>query len=240
MCVCVESFRDVWLFVTPSTVAHQVPLSMGSFRQEYWRGWPFPPLISNILPSFDHWRLRFRICLHSTYFLGALGISCLLLPLFLASLYHWALVSLLRPPAPRDQSLTTSLPRKLDLAPCTSGYKMESAWQTWSHRAWIGWCPSNHRRHTGAETLFKKQTKISEKINTGKNQTVKHLVILASLDKGQARLVILKPVYVAACGVATWIVPCRSNVTTCDVWRLVYQLQPLLPPKHENLRKRKH
>ena len=28
----------VWLFVTPWTVAHQVPLSMGFSRQEYWRG----------------------------------------------------------------------------------------------------------------------------------------------------------------------------------------------------------
>ena len=28
--------------VTPWTVAHQVPLSMGFPRQEYWRGLPFP------------------------------------------------------------------------------------------------------------------------------------------------------------------------------------------------------
>ena len=31
------------LFVTLRTVAHQVPLSMGFSRQEYWRGWPAPP-----------------------------------------------------------------------------------------------------------------------------------------------------------------------------------------------------
>ena len=30
------------LFVTPWTVAHQAPLSMGFFRQEYWSGLPFP------------------------------------------------------------------------------------------------------------------------------------------------------------------------------------------------------
>ena len=30
-------------FVTPWTVVHQVPLSMGFFRQEYWSGLPFPP-----------------------------------------------------------------------------------------------------------------------------------------------------------------------------------------------------
>ena len=28
--------------VTPWTVAHQVPLSMGFSRQEYWSGLPFP------------------------------------------------------------------------------------------------------------------------------------------------------------------------------------------------------
>ena len=30
-------------FVTPWTVAHQAPLSMGFSRQEYWSGWPCPP-----------------------------------------------------------------------------------------------------------------------------------------------------------------------------------------------------
>ena len=29
--------------VTPWTVAHQAPLSMGFPRQEYWSGLPFPP-----------------------------------------------------------------------------------------------------------------------------------------------------------------------------------------------------
>ena len=29
-------------FVTPWIVAHQVPLSMGFSRQEYWRELPFP------------------------------------------------------------------------------------------------------------------------------------------------------------------------------------------------------
>ena len=28
---------------SPRTVAHQAPLSMGFFRQEYWSGLPFPP-----------------------------------------------------------------------------------------------------------------------------------------------------------------------------------------------------
>ena len=42
LCAC--SLSCVRLFVALSTVAHQVPLSMGFFRQEYWSGSPFPPL----------------------------------------------------------------------------------------------------------------------------------------------------------------------------------------------------
>ena len=37
-----EWSRSVWLFVTPWTVAHQAPLSMGFSRWEYWSGSPFP------------------------------------------------------------------------------------------------------------------------------------------------------------------------------------------------------
>ena len=40
--VCACSFLSS-TFATPWTVAHQVPLSMGLFRQEYWSGLPFPP-----------------------------------------------------------------------------------------------------------------------------------------------------------------------------------------------------
>ena len=39
--VCVLS--HVQRFATPWTVAHQVPLSIGFHRQEYWSGLPFPP-----------------------------------------------------------------------------------------------------------------------------------------------------------------------------------------------------
>ena len=39
-----QLLRGVWLFATPGTVAQQVPLSLGFSRQEYWNGWPFPPL----------------------------------------------------------------------------------------------------------------------------------------------------------------------------------------------------
>ena len=41
---CVPScFSRVRLFVTPWTVAHQAPLSIGFSRQEYQSGLPFPP-----------------------------------------------------------------------------------------------------------------------------------------------------------------------------------------------------
>ena len=36
-------FIHVHLLVTPWTVAHQAPLSMGFSRQEYWSGLPCPP-----------------------------------------------------------------------------------------------------------------------------------------------------------------------------------------------------
>ena len=40
---CVLSrFSRARLFVTPWTVAHQAPPSMGFPRQEYWSGLPFP------------------------------------------------------------------------------------------------------------------------------------------------------------------------------------------------------
>ena len=38
-----QSFSPVLLFVTPWTVACQVPLSIEVFRQEYKSGLPFPP-----------------------------------------------------------------------------------------------------------------------------------------------------------------------------------------------------
>ena len=41
--VCVLSrFSHFWLFVTPPTIAHQAPLSMGCSRQKYWSGLPCP------------------------------------------------------------------------------------------------------------------------------------------------------------------------------------------------------
>ena len=42
MKVKVKSLSRVQLFVTPWTVAHQAPPSMGFSRQEYWSGLPLP------------------------------------------------------------------------------------------------------------------------------------------------------------------------------------------------------
>ena len=38
----VKWLSRVQLFATLRTVAHQVPPSMGFYRQEYWSGLPFP------------------------------------------------------------------------------------------------------------------------------------------------------------------------------------------------------
>ena len=46
VCVCVcqslSSLSYIQFFSAPRTVAHQVPLSMGFPRQEYWSEWSFP------------------------------------------------------------------------------------------------------------------------------------------------------------------------------------------------------
>ena len=41
--VAVQSLSRVRLFSTAWTVAHQAPLSMGFYRDEYWSELPFPP-----------------------------------------------------------------------------------------------------------------------------------------------------------------------------------------------------
>ena len=40
-CVCMPMFGHVQLFATSLTVAHQVTLSVGFSRQEYWSEFPF-------------------------------------------------------------------------------------------------------------------------------------------------------------------------------------------------------
>ena len=41
-------------FVTPWTVAHQTPLSIEFFRQEYWSGLPCPPPGDLPNPGIEH------------------------------------------------------------------------------------------------------------------------------------------------------------------------------------------
>ena len=41
LCAHAQLFNHVHLFVTPRTVAHQTPLSMGFSWQEYWSGFSF-------------------------------------------------------------------------------------------------------------------------------------------------------------------------------------------------------
>ena len=43
LCAMLRCFHCIILFVTPWTVAHQAPLSMGFSRQEYWSELPCPP-----------------------------------------------------------------------------------------------------------------------------------------------------------------------------------------------------
>ena len=42
ICCCCLVAKSCPTFTTPWTVAHQVPLSMGFLRQDYWSGLPFP------------------------------------------------------------------------------------------------------------------------------------------------------------------------------------------------------
>ena len=41
--MCPQTISHFWLFAVPLAVAHQIPLSMGFSRQEYWSGLPFHP-----------------------------------------------------------------------------------------------------------------------------------------------------------------------------------------------------
>ena len=51
--------------MTPQTVAHQAPASMGFSKQEYWSGLPFPPPgdlpnpgIECVSPASTHWQVH--------------------------------------------------------------------------------------------------------------------------------------------------------------------------------------
>ena len=60
-------FNRVQLFVTPWTVAHQAPLSLGFSRQEYWSGLPRPPLGDLPNPVWNPRLLRLLHCRQILY-----------------------------------------------------------------------------------------------------------------------------------------------------------------------------
>ena len=60
-------FSHVWLFANLWTIVCQAPLSMGSSRQEYWTGLPFPPPEDLPDPGI---KLTFHACLVSPALAG--------------------------------------------------------------------------------------------------------------------------------------------------------------------------
>ena len=59
--VYVQLFSFVWLFATLCTVAHQAPLSMRFFRQEYWSGVDCHFLLQGIF--LTQWSNKCFLCL---------------------------------------------------------------------------------------------------------------------------------------------------------------------------------
>ena len=59
--VKVKSLSRVRLFVTPWTVAHQAPLSMGFSRQEYWSGLPFPSPKMSVIQAREVKKIDLKI-----------------------------------------------------------------------------------------------------------------------------------------------------------------------------------
>ena len=60
-------FNHVWLFVTSWIVAHQAPLSLGFFRQEYGTGSPFPSPKASLWP-WDQICISCVFCTASRFF----------------------------------------------------------------------------------------------------------------------------------------------------------------------------
>ena len=58
-----KCFSHVQLFVTPWTMAHHSPLSMGFSRQEYWSGLPCLPPGDCPHPGIEHllWLLHWQV-----------------------------------------------------------------------------------------------------------------------------------------------------------------------------------
>ena len=75
-----KSLSRVQLFVTPWTVAHLVPLSMGFPRYEYWSGVPFPSPQDLPDPRRTHYRqIRYHLSHRAqvTYYVWCVwGVVC--------------------------------------------------------------------------------------------------------------------------------------------------------------------
>ena len=80
--LCCAKLLQLCLLVTPWTVAHQAPLSMGFSRQEYWSGLPDPPLPGDLPdPGIEPMSLMStfigRRVLYHWCHLGSLGLGLL-------------------------------------------------------------------------------------------------------------------------------------------------------------------
>ena len=73
LCAVLSCFSHVWFFVTPWTVAHQAPLSMGFSRQECWSGLPCPPPGTLPDPGFEPTSPALLHCRWILYPLNHLG-----------------------------------------------------------------------------------------------------------------------------------------------------------------------
>ena len=62
VCVHAQLLSCVQLFVTPRTVAHQAPPSMGLSQQEYWSELPFPPPEESSQPR-DRTHVSYSSCI---------------------------------------------------------------------------------------------------------------------------------------------------------------------------------
>ena len=77
VCVC-QSLDCAQLFVTPWTVAHQVPLSLKFSRQEYWSGLPVPAPEDLPDPGLNPDLLCCRQMLYHLSYYGSKGLVNLL------------------------------------------------------------------------------------------------------------------------------------------------------------------
>ena len=71
VCACVQYLSRVRLFVTPWTVAHLAPLSMGFSRQEHCSGLTFPSPVDIPDPGIEPGLLHCRQILYQLSYKGS-------------------------------------------------------------------------------------------------------------------------------------------------------------------------